>query len=74
MVAGREPGEPVYISDIYLASDYSRILTNPMGVWFLQLLTGAAARFNTLTEATHELPDWEPYAKIMRYRKWEEEW
>ncbi len=73
MVAGRAPGEPVYVSDIYLTPNYSHIPTNPMGPWFLQLLTGATTGFNTLTEAAHELPDWEPYAKIMHYQKWEEE-
>src|SRR6266851_9352193 len=73
MVAGREPGEPVYISEIHLAPDYSWIPTDPMGRWFLQLLTGAATRFNTLTKAAHELPNWEPYMEIIRYQKWEEE-
>jgi len=73
MVAGRECREPVYVSKIFLAPDYSCIPTNPMGPWFLQLLIGAAAGFNTLAKATHELPDWEPYAEIVRYRKWEQE-
>ncbi len=67
MVAGRAHNEAVYISDLYLTPDYSRIPTDPMGPWFLQLLMGAAARFNTLTKATHQLPDWEPYTKIMCY-------
>jgi len=73
MVAGREPGEPVYVSEIHLTPDYSWIPTDPMGRWFLQLLTGAATRFNTLTKAAHELPNWEPYMEIIRYQKWEEE-
>ena len=67
MVAGRARGEPVYISNIYLTPNYSHIPTNPMGVWFLQLLRGPTAGFNTLTEALHELPDWEPYAEVIQY-------
>ncbi len=73
MVAGREPDEPVYVSEIHLAPDYSRIPTDPMGPWFLQLLTGVATGFNALAEATHKLPDWEPYAEIVCYQKWEQE-
>ncbi len=57
MVVGREPGEPVYVSEIHLTPDYSQIPTNPIGVWFLQLLTGVATRFNALTKATHKLPN-----------------
>ncbi len=68
MVAGRERNEPVYVSEIFLAPDYSQIPTNPMGPWFLQLLTGAPARFNALTEAAHKLSDWEPYAEIVCYQ------
>ena len=68
MVAGRACGEPVYISNIYLTPNYSRIPTDPMGLWFLQLLTGAATGFNALAEATHQLPNWEPYAEIMCYQ------
>ncbi len=67
MVAGRAGDEAVYISNIYLAPNYSCIPTDPMGPWFLQLLTGVAAGFNALAEAAHELPDWEPYAKIVHY-------
>src|SRR6266851_3552428 len=58
MVAGRACGEPVYISNIYLTPNYSRIPTDPMGAWFLQLLGGPAAGFNALAEALHELPNW----------------
>ncbi len=73
MVAGASHNDPVYISEIFLAPDYSRIPTDPMGAWFLQLLTRGPARFNALTEAAHELADWEPYAEIVRYRCWEQE-
>ena len=73
MVAGRACGEPVYISDIYLTSNYSHIPTDPMGAWFLQLLSRPTTGFNTLAEALHELPNWEPYAEVVRYQKWEEE-
>src|SRR6266851_1974894 len=55
MVVGRECNEAVYMSDIYLAPNYSHILTDPMGVWFLQLLGGPTAGFNALAEALHEL-------------------
>jgi len=73
VVVGREHGEPVYISEIYLAPNYSCIPTDPIGVWFLQLLRGPMAGFNALAEALHELPNWKPYTEAMHYRKWEEE-
>ena len=73
MVAGREPDEAVYVSEIHLAPNYSCIPTDPMGAWFLQLLTRAAAGFNALTKATHNLPNWEPYAEIVCYQRWEQE-
>jgi len=73
MVAGTSPNDQVYVSEIFLAPDYSRIPTDPMGAWFLQLLTGGPARFNALAEAAHELADWEPYAEIIRYHHWEQE-
>ena len=67
MVAGLEQNDPVYVSEIFLAPDYSRIPTDPIGPWFLQLLTRAPAGFNALAEAAHELADWEPYVEIVRY-------
>ena len=73
MVAGASPNDPVYISEIFLTPDYSHIPTDPMGAWFLQLLTGGPAGFNALAEVAHELADWEPYAEIIRYHRWEQE-
>jgi len=73
MVVGLDHNDPVYVSEIFLAPDYSRIPTNPMGPWFLQLLTRAPTGFNALAEAAHDLPNWEPYAKIVRYCQWEQE-
>ena len=73
MVVGLDHNDPVYVSEIFLAPDYSRIPTNPMGPWFLQLLTRAPAGFNALAEAAYELADWEPYTEIVHYRCWEQE-
>ena len=73
MVAGMGRNDPVYVSEIFLAPNYSHIPTDPIGPWFLQLLTGASARFNALAEVAHELADWEPYAEIVCYRRWEQE-
>jgi len=73
MVAGTSPNDQVYISEIFLTPNYSRIPANPMGAWFLQLLTGGPTRFNALAEVAHELADWEPYAEIVRYRRFEQE-
>ena len=69
MVVERARGEPVYVSDIYLASNYSCIPTDPIGAWFLQLLGGPTAGFNALAEALHKLPDWEPYTEAIHYQK-----
>ena len=73
MVAGAERGDPVYVSEIFLAPNYSHIPTDPMGAWFLQLLTRGPAGFNALAEVAHELADWEPYAEVVRYHRWEQE-
>src|SRR6266851_696073 len=73
MVAGTDRNNPVYVSEIFLAPNYSHIPVDPMGAWFLQLLTGAPAGFNALAEVAHELANWEPYAKIVRYHRWEQE-
>ena len=67
MVAGMSTNDQIYVSEIFLAPDYSRIPTDPMGAWFRQLLTGGPTGFNALAEVAHELADWEPYAEIVRY-------
>ena len=55
MVAGGDHNDPVYVSKIFLAPNYSQIPTNPIGAWFLQLLTGAPTGFNALAEVAHDL-------------------
>ena len=71
MVVGMSPNDQVYVSEIFLAPDYSHIPVDPMGPWFLQLLARGPAGFNALAEAAHELADWEPYAEIVCYHRWE---
>ncbi len=73
MVAGWSGKEAVYTAELYLKPNYSCVPAKPMAPWFLQLLGGPSARFNTLAEAAYELNIWEPHAKIMRYRACKEE-
>ncbi len=67
MVAGQERNKPVYVAQLHLEPNYSQAVTDPILVWFSDLLTSPGDKFNTLACATYELPNWATHAKIMRY-------
>ncbi len=73
MVVGRSSKEAVYVTKLFLKPNYSCSLINPMAPWFLQLLGGPSAGFNTLAKATYDLDTWEPHTEIMRYCACKEE-
>ncbi len=67
MAAGIRDEEAVYITELYLAPNYSQVPSEPMLPWFMQLLCGPSLGFNTLTEAVYNLDTWEPHTEIMHY-------
>ena len=40
LLAGREPGEPIYIIELFLCPNYTETPTDTAAPWFLALLTG----------------------------------
>jgi hypothetical protein len=40
LLAGREPGEPTYVVELFLCPDYTETSTDTTAPWFLALLTG----------------------------------
>jgi hypothetical protein len=40
LLAGREPGEPTYVIELFLRPDYTETSTDTTAPWFLALLTG----------------------------------
>ncbi len=69
MVAGREGNKPVYVAQLHLEPDYGQAVTDPILVWFSDLLTSPGDKFNTLTRATYKLPNWAAHAEIMCYHR-----
>ncbi len=67
MVVGQEGNEPVYVAQLCLKPDYGQAVADPIPYWFSDLLTSLGDKFNTLTWATYELPEWAAHAEIMRY-------
>ena len=67
--AGEEENEPEYVVSLYLESDYSQHPTSPMPRWFLELLQGPGAPYNTLAETVRQLPDMAAFAEVERYRR-----
>ena len=54
---------------IYARAVYSSEPTEPIPVWFHQLLTGTPSIYANLTKAAHRLDDWGVAADIVRFRK-----
>jgi len=73
LLAGREPGEPTYIIELFLRPNYTETNTDTTPLWFLALLTGRDGSFHTLVEATRRLDNLAAVAEIYRYRHLEQE-
>ena len=67
--AGEEEDEPEYVVSLYLESNYSQHPTSPMPRWFLELLQGPGAPYNTLAETVRQLPDMAAFTEVERYRR-----
>jgi hypothetical protein len=73
LLAGREPGEPTYIVELFLRPDYTETTTDTAALWFLALLTGRDGSFHTLVKATQRLDNPAAVAEIYCYRRLEQE-
>jgi hypothetical protein len=73
LLAGREPGEPTYITDLFLRPNYTENPTETAAPWFLALLTSQDGGFHTLAEEARHLDNPAAVVEIFRYRKLDEE-
>ena len=73
LLAGREPGEPTYVTDLFLRPDYTETPTETAAPWFLALLTSRDGGFHTLAEEARRLDNPAAMAEIFRYRQLDEE-
>jgi hypothetical protein len=73
LLAGREPGEPTYITDLFLQPDYTETPTETVALWFLTLLTSRDGGFHTLTKEACCLNNPAAVVEIFRYHKLDKE-
>jgi len=73
LLARREPGEPTYVTDLFLWPDYTENPTETAAPWFLTLLTSWDGGFHTLTEEACHLDNPAAVAEIFQYCKLDEE-
>ena len=73
LLAGREPGEPTYVIELFLRPNYTETPTNTAAPWFLALLTGRDGSFHTLVESARRLDNPAAVAEIYRYRRLDQE-
>jgi len=68
MVVGQEGNKAIYIAQLILKPDCSLPATEPITLWFSDLLTSPGDKFDTLTKAAYKLDNWAAHTEIMRYR------
>jgi hypothetical protein len=73
LLAGREPGEPTYIIELFLCPNYTETPMETAALWFLALLTGCNGSFHTLIEAAHCLDNLAAVVKLYYYCHLEQE-
>ena len=73
LLAGREPGEPTYVIELFLRPNYTETPTDTVAPWFLALLTGQDGSFHTLVEAARCLDNPAAVVEIYHYRRLEQE-
>jgi len=67
LLAGREPGEPTYVIELFLHPNYTETAMDTAALWFLALLTGRDGSFHTLIEAARYLNNPAAVAELYRY-------
>jgi hypothetical protein len=74
LLAGREPGEPTYVAELFLRPNYTEgTITETAAPWFLAILTSQDGSFHTLVEEARRLNNPAAIAKIHRYHCLDEE-
>src|SRR6266853_1236824 len=71
--AGREPGEPTYIVELFLRPNYTENPTETAAPWFLALLTSKDGGYHMLVKETRRLNNPAATAEVYRYRALEEQ-
>jgi hypothetical protein len=68
LLARREPGEPTYVTELFLQPNYTEgTVTKTAAPWFLAILTSWDGGFHTLVEEVHRLNNPAAIAEIYRY-------
>src|SRR6266851_3105803 len=73
LLAGREPGEPTYIVELFLRPNYTENPTETTAPWFLALLTSKDGGYHMLVEEIRHLNNPTATAEVYRYRTLEEQ-
>src|SRR6266851_103050 len=73
LLAGREPGEPTYVVELFLHPNYTENPTETTSPWFLALLTSRDGGYHTLVEEIHRLNNPAATAEVYRYRALDEQ-
>ena len=65
LLAGWEPGEPIYIAELFLWPNYTEgTVTETAAPWFLAILTSRDEGFHTLVEEAQQLNNLATVAEI----------
>jgi hypothetical protein len=74
LLAGQEPGEPTYVTELFLRPNYTETtVTETAALWFLTILTSRDGGFHTLIKEAHHLNNPAVVTKIYHYRRLEDE-
>ena len=73
LLARREPGEPTYITKLFLCPNYTDTFTEMVAPWFLALLTSHNRSFHTLIQEARHLENPAAIVEIYRYRNLKDE-
>src|SRR5216683_2775615 len=73
LLAGREPGEPTYVVELFLRPNYTENPTETAAPWFLGLLVSKDGGYHTLVEEVRHLNNPAATAEVYRYRALEEQ-
>jgi hypothetical protein len=74
LLARREPGEPTYVTELFLRPNYTETtITETAAPWFLTILTGRDGSFHTLVKEARHLNNPAAIAEIYCYRHLEDE-
>ena len=74
LLAGREPGKPTYVAELFLQPNYTETtVTETAAPWFLAILTSQDGGFHTLIKETHHLNNPAAVAKIYHYQRLKDE-